>query len=171
MATRSKPQIDALRTQTFVHEIPRDGFPYEFRLSHRPIEFGPKYLIDYHWIDLRSLRLPKKFRDRRAPLFDNMLSFWLSGLLDAPQVSDDDLRDLLLAACFPGFSIGRAIQSVYLDAHLNNERSKSAFNSVDDSARMHIKHVIDSRNQWLLRQEMFRLLGGNPCWPKRTEQL
>ena len=88
---------------------------FPFQLCHRELLLGPAGPVDYYWMDSRKIR-----QGRGGPSFRPCVDLWWTAVEMEQATSEfDNELNLVLAESYPLVNTSRAVQDVYVDAHLN----------------------------------------------------
>ena len=93
---------------------------FSFELCHRELDFGDAGRGEYFWMDGRSLRSSDRDNNLR-----NCIDFWWSRVEEAGEVDCRyNINNLVLAEAYPLVNKSRAMQKVFLDAHLKKDADR-----------------------------------------------
>ena len=96
-------------------DVSYEGQVFSFQLCRRQLVLGTAGPAEYFWMDGRQLR-----QGRGGPNFRPCVDLWWSS---AEAAGETRLREnevsLVLAECYPLVNTARAVQDVYVDAHLH----------------------------------------------------
>jgi hypothetical protein len=91
---------------------------------------------------------------------------WFTAVTGGSNTTDvDQVRAMLSALCYGLVAPNRALQHVFVDAHLGHTEMGAADRGPDPADRDRIRGAVASRDVAVIRAEVFRLLGPGPLDP------
>ena len=158
------------RTKTI--ELTKNSRSFTFELCHRNLDFGEGNHGEYYWMDGRHFRRSSGGQNLRA-----CIDFWWACVEEAEDSEDvANQLNLVLAECYPLVNTSRAMQSVFLNAHLHikadrkisletgsqgkTEKIVERTYNLPDEEYSRIRSIVDSRNILEIQNELIRLFSG-----------
>jgi hypothetical protein len=123
------------------------------------LALGPDVTVQYYWIDSSLLRITRTRREGVSGIFADVLAHHWEAMRLQKNDDEDQLRHLLLAACYPLVSADKAARKVYRDACLHPNAVTPQEMSLPDDVRGRIEQVVARRDREVLRAELDGLLG------------
>ncbi|QGQ24729.1 hypothetical protein F1728_19450 [Gimesia benthica] len=163
-------------------EIPNNHGTFTFELCHRELNFGGARQGEYYWMDGRKFR-----NGSGGSNFRSCIDFWWACAEEANEADDlYNQENLVQAEIYSLINTSRAMQNVFLDAHLHKlvglqpkceshpphesqKPSKSAYNLPEEEI-MRLRQIVDSRNVLEVQNELEQLFLGDQPEEKDSPQ-
>jgi hypothetical protein len=127
------------------------GGTFPFHVYCRDLLLGNAGHIDYYWMDGRQIR-----QGQGGPNFRPCVDLWWRAVEAAGEARElDNEFNLVLAECYPLVNTARAVQDIYLDAHLHPTADREYVIAEEDG----IRRVRSDRTYLLPEDECQRLRG------------
>ncbi len=130
-----------------------EGRTFDFQLHQRHLNFGQAGTGEYYWMDSRQFRSGKG-----GPNFQACVDLWWHVVEWYGDTSDPHTEmALVFAECYPLINASRAMQNIYVDAHLHPKAERILLADEDVKRLLLIAHSGDPN---LARLELDRLFRG-----------
>ena len=124
---------------------------FAFQIHQRELLFGRAGKGQYYWMDGRQLR-----RGRGGPNFRPCVDLWWHAVQQhGAEREPDNEVSLVLAECYPLVNTARALQDIYIDAHLHRTADREYVIEDEEGVR----RVRSDRTYLLPEKECKRLRG------------
>tara|TARA_R110002111_G_scaffold245530_1_gene307925 strand:+ start:693 stop:2042 length:1350 start_codon:yes stop_codon:yes gene_type:complete len=156
-------------------EIPINQSTITFELYHRNLDFGEAGQGEYYWMDGRQFRSGSDDSN-----FRSSIDFWWACAENADHADDVyNQENLILAEIYSLINTSRAMQNVFLDAHLHksagrkpkyespplheSQQSGKRDNSLPEEEILRLRQIVESRKVIEVQNELKQLfLGDQP---------
>ncbi|MEQ8636375.1 hypothetical protein [Gimesia maris] len=156
-------------------EIPNNHGTFTFELCHRELNFGGARRGEYYWMDGRKFR-----SGSGGSNFRSCIDFWWACAEEANEADDIyNHENLVLAEIYSLINTSRAMQNVFLDAHLHksvsqqhksdsplphgSQKSGERDHRLPEEEYLRLRQIIESRNVLEVQNELKQLfLGDQP---------
>ncbi len=153
-------------------QLTKNNSSFTFELCHRNLDFGESNQGEYYWMDGRHLRSGSGGQNLRA-----CIDFWWACVEEAEDSANvENQLNLVLAECYPLVNTSRAMQSVFLDAHLHikadrkisfetgsqgkAQKLKERTYNLPEEEFSRIRSIVDSRDILVIQNELKQLFSG-----------
>ncbi len=137
--------------RTFTFDM--EGRTFDFQLHQRKLNFGQAGTGGYYWMDSRQFR-----RSKGGPNFQACVDLWWHVVERNGNTSDPHTQmALVFAECYPLINASKAMQDIYVDAHLHPKADRILLPEEDVER---IRVIAHSGNPDLARLELDRLFRG-----------
>ncbi len=157
-------------SQPLVVNLEYAGRQFDFQVHQRDLLFGSACEGKYYWMDGRQIR-----RGQGGPNFRPCVDLWWHAVEEAGEASDEDNQiQLVFAECYPLVNTAKAVQDIFVDAHLHatadreysleengvrRQRSERTYMLSEEECER-LSNVAHSRDLGLIRGELEGLFLG-----------
>lgn len=157
MARSARPPT-APPPESFTATVVVGRAEFTFTLYHRPLTLGPSGTVQYYWMDGSQFRNIDS--DAAAENFRNCVGHWAAAMRAGGWGDDLDQQvHYVTALCYPLIGRSKALQDVYLDAHLDPRRDDQSPESLPDATRLRIRDIVEARDRDAVGRELDQVFG------------